>query len=334
MPSSTLTWRCGANPAVSATTSGGGHWMQKLNDAVVANAGDSNFKWQVASLSTTNPFYCVLKRKDGSAGRLLFLSYSSAPANANPPILGSTSITANCPMVCWFPSGNVDTPSNLSAASGTVMGNDAGATGCVLFGPNIASGNTLTYWECEDAVVVSYQSTAASTHYAAVGGKCFVDSSDVEIDGVVPFSNNSNGVSGYWSGSSAPVWTNSVPPVAGAVTHAARITFSGGSQNVFYRVSNPPQSFLAQSGSPVNDPLLDTGTTTVWFLNSLWAPAYSQPCGKGVYVRLRQIGYGPESSSAFQVYNTTGPTVQARSMLPISGVTAGVPWMTNFKLNT
>ena len=65
-----------------------------------------------------------MKRKDGSAGRILIVIWTVAPGGNNAAILDTTP-GVNVPYIAWFPSGNVDTPSNLLAASGTILGNDA-----------------------------------------------------------------------------------------------------------------------------------------------------------------------------------------------------------------
>lgn len=123
--STTLTWNFSGLATKSGTTN------TALIDDIVAlvnsKSGDANYKWQVASSNTAgNPLYVVLKRKDASAGRLLLMVFSSAPGASNTAAFDQNA-QANQLYGAWFPNGNVDVPSNIAVASGTMMGNDTGA---------------------------------------------------------------------------------------------------------------------------------------------------------------------------------------------------------------
>lgn len=123
--SATLTWHASGPATKTGTTQAA--FMTDIAAMVSANSGDSNFKWQVASSNDSSaPYYVVLKRKDASAGRVLFVAWTSTPAGFNTAILDQNPSTTAF-YVAYFPAGNVDTPSNLTASSGTILGDDTGA---------------------------------------------------------------------------------------------------------------------------------------------------------------------------------------------------------------
>lgn len=124
--SATLTWYNSGLGTKTGTTVAA--LINDIVSLVNSYSGDANFSWQVASSSTAaSPNYVVLKRKDGSAGRILLVIWTSAPAGNNAAILDQAP-SSNSLYGAWFPSGNVDTPSNLTASSGTILGNDSGCT--------------------------------------------------------------------------------------------------------------------------------------------------------------------------------------------------------------
>lgn len=76
-----------------------------------ANEGAS-FRWQVASYQSTAPFYLVLKRKDGSAGRLMFFGGNSGSTPASAALITSLTGNVDCCYVTWDPTATTDTPPN------------------------------------------------------------------------------------------------------------------------------------------------------------------------------------------------------------------------------
>src|SRR5690606_6279257 len=147
-----------------------------------SKSGDATFSWEVASSNTaTSPNYIVLRRKNLSAGRILLVVWTGAPAGNNSAILdGAPSI--NVLYGAWFPSGNVDTPSNLTASSGTVLGSVFGCT-IVWAAMSISSiyGVSIRrfYFDSAEAVVFGFQNPAAGAQvYMGGAGDLLVDAAD------------------------------------------------------------------------------------------------------------------------------------------------------------
>jgi len=300
-----------------------------INDIVTlvnSKSGDSNFKWQVASSNNAStPYYVVLKRKDASAGRILLVVWTSAPAGSNSAILDTAPSTNNL-YGAWFPSGNVDTPSNLTASSGTILGNDTGAVK-VWAGVPLATLYTTSfqpfYFDSDEAVVFGF-GHSLSAPYMMGAGDLVIDAADNAYGAV--FSYGSNTVQNFAS-TSSPMTYQSAPQNAGNTTVCVRTNY-GSSNRTYYHAWAPSSSWASVAISST-DLMSDTANSRVYFVP---VQLLGQTKGEGFVLKLRQIGWGPGTTAAFTPYNTTGPVVAARQFNSLSAGGNGFPWFTNFKL--
>lgn len=321
--SATLTWQSSGLGTKTGTTNAA--LIDDLVTLINSKSGDANFKWQVASSSSgSSPLYLVLKRKDGSAGRILLVIWSSAPAGNNAAILDAGP-TSNALYGAWFPSGNVDTPSNLSASSGTILGND---TGAVKVWASMAVSTIYTtsvqpfYFDCDEAVAFGWQNPGSSNCYLAAAGNLLVDGSD-----------NVYGATFSFGGTSATVFGSGVSPWSASTVQASSSTIcfrtNYGSSNRVYFQGFAPTGVWASQAVGSADILTNTSTTEVWFIP---VPLLGQTKGEGFVLKLRQIAYGPGTTGPLSPYNVTGPTVAARQFNAATVGGNGYPWFVNQKL--
>lgn len=74
-------------------------------------AEGASFRWQIASYQSTSPFYLVLKRKDASAGRVMFYGASAGSISAAAQLAaGGFSGINGYLHVCYDPTATTDTP--------------------------------------------------------------------------------------------------------------------------------------------------------------------------------------------------------------------------------
>ena len=325
MAAATLTWHVSALGTKTGTAIG--NFFADFNTLITSNSGDANFKWVVASANTgSTPYTIVLKRKDASAGRILLVSWSSAPAANNVAIL-DTSPTTTQTYVAWFPAGNVDSPSNLTAASGTILGDDTGAVKCASIG-SLASFYAASfqpfYAENEEGVLFCTGHAGALTTYFAGAGNLVVNMSDTEYGctiggGGTTLDNFST------STSTVLAWT-ATAVLAGATTTHVRTNY--GVENTAYFIALRANAWGAEAQG-ATDIRSYSATNSVWFIPVMLA---SQIKGGGFPLKLRQIGWGPPTINAFQAYNTTGPVTAA---IQLCAATAGQNsgcWVTNFEI--
>jgi len=323
--SATLTWASSGAAAKTGTTIN--TLFDNLDTLITSKSGDATFFWQVASKSSAStPFYLVLKPKDGSAGRILLLCYTSAPAGSNSAIF-DTAATTNVLYGAYFPAGNVDTPSNLTASSGTIMGDDTGAVkvwASLSIAGIYAASVQAYYFDSAEAMVFAFQNPAGSTGQFAGAGKLLVDASDNAYSAV--FSIGTATISNWGSQTAVIPWSTTVPN-AGSNTACVRTNY-GASNRVYFQAWIPAGVWATSSVSST-DILTDTSNSKAWFVPTQLLGVTK---GEGFVLKLRQIGMGPGTTGPLVPYNTTGPVVAARQVNLATTGGNGFPWMTNFKI--
>lgn len=323
--SATLAWASSGGITKTGTTIN--TLLDDLDTMITSKAGDASFFWQKASKSSAaTPFYLTLKPKDGSAGRILLLCYTSAPANSNSAIF-DTAATINVLYGAYFPAGNVDTPSNLTAASGTIMGDDTGAVKVwaqLSIATIYAASVQAYYFDSAEAMLFAFQNPASTTGQLAGAGKILVDASDNAYSAV--FSLGAGTISNW--GSQTAVLPYSVASInAGAVTACVRTNY-GASNRVYFQAWSPSGTWASVAVSST-DILTDTSTSKVWFVPM---QLLGQVKGEGFVLKFRQFGLGPGTTGPLTPYNTTGPVVAARQINLATTGGNGFPWVTNFKI--
>lgn len=325
--SATLTWQNSGLGTKTGTTVAA--FIADVVSVVNSKSGDGAFAWAVASSNTaTSPNYVVLKRKSGAAGRVLIAVWTSSPAGNNSAILDGAPAT-NAAYCAFFPAGNVDTPSNLTASSGTIMGDDTGAVkvgtaGAVstIYGASFQP----FYFDSAEAIFFGFQNPAAASIYGFGAGYLLVDAADNEYAAVV--SSGGTTLSSFSSGSSATFsWTSSANGAGTGSSPCARTNY-GSANRVYYSAFQPSGAWAQQAVGP-SDVLTDTSASKAWFVPM---QMLGMTKGEGFALKLRQIGFGPGTTGPFASYNTTGPVVAARQFNAMTSGGNGYPWFTNFKL--
>lgn len=324
--SATLTWA--SSGAGTKTGTAIGNAFADLKTLIDSKSGDSTFFWEVGGSNTgSTPYYLLLRRKDGSDGRILIVSWSSAPAGNNAAILAQAP-TTNQFYIAWFPNGNTATASNLTASSGTIAGDDSN---CVKVAPGntIGSGYAASavwfYFDSEEGMAFGTANPAGATAYFFAAGDLLIDAADAVYGCTM---GAASGNAANFAGSSASLFGYSVSNiVAGAVTPHIRTNYGATDRQYFQAwMGNIWTAQAIGSG----DILSDTSNARVYFVPVLLVA--NQVKGGGFQLKLRQIAIGPATTGPLTPYNTTGPIVQARqfNLTTIGGV--GWPWFTNFKL--
>lgn len=308
MPTATLTWSGShgdSNPqsTFAATNQGA---IQLLNQYFTALAAFSDFPWQVCSFEgTTAPWYVTLKRKTGSAGRIVFIAVTSAPGSTYNPQLGTFAWNAVGVRSAFFPNATSDTPANILSATGDVFTNPSGYSG---LSPNIAlttGANLFGCWACEDGIFLRY-GTSSSTSNIIIVGDLLEDNAGSQS--AIAIANTSGSME--FVPSSTP---NSTSMGGLAILSGSSIHFGAG--------WTPPAGYGAY--------LRDSGPKSAWFLPRGFA-SFQLPLGEMMKYKLRQIAYGPTPLAAYETLTDTGSVLKAISTFPAA--TTGYPWLTNFKV--
>lgn len=323
--SATLTWALSAlQPKTGATV---GDLFADMLAAFQANADDDAFSWEVASSNVaSSPYQITLKPKAGGAGRILLVSYAAAPA-VNPALFASAP-TAGRTWVAFFPGGNVDTPSNLTSATGAVMGDDTDATLCAYLGNATAiyaANFQFCYADCAEGVMLFFQNPATTA--VTAGGAGYLVS-EIADDTVLPSAigasttTSAGNFNALASGVLFP-FTPAAVAVGGSGAASVRVVRAGVAQSVYQAFA--PTGWASQPISS-GDVLSDTASSRYWFAPII---LMTNDKGGGFPLKLRQIALGPQSVGEFPVYYESGPTPVA---LSFCGSTASAPWLLNRKI--
>jgi hypothetical protein len=328
-----LTW---LNSGLLTSTAGASAaaFIQDVVSVFALNASNPDYKWQVAaSNSATSPFWATIKRKDGSPGRILMLSFGANPASINPTIIDSTNLNTNI-FICWFPNGNVDSPSNLTATSGVIMGNDSDATKASFFGNvstlSVQNANSRHfYFESNEAIWYGVHNPSTQLTFICGAGAILVDLNGVAYNGVFGQQNDQVGNAASQFGNACQ-WTATAVSVGLPTAPGCVRTNYGSSNRAYFSLIGSPT--WARSVLGPGDILSDQPNSRVYFSP---IQLVGQVKGDGFPLRLRQVSLGPATTSAFQAYSTTGPVIAARQFNGNStgnNATSGYghPWMTNF----
>lgn len=291
-------------------------------------SANSDFLWEVKGSNTgSTPYYISFGRKDGSAGRVVLLMFTSSPAANNSAILDGTP-TSNVLFVAWFPAGTGTTLSNLTASSGTIAGDD---TGCV----KVATGPTLSifyttnfqpfYFECQEGIFFGFSNLSAQ-NYGCGAGDLVVDAADTAYGCTIGWANNSAVQFGASSLTIMP-WLVTAN-AAGTGASAMLRTNYGSTNRVYYHAFIPSGSWAASAISSTD--ILSNVSTQEFFFAPV--PLLGVTKGEGQVLKLRQIAWGPGALGAFQPYYETGPEVMARQFNASTTGGAAYPWFLNQKI--
>jgi hypothetical protein len=320
--SGTLTW---FNSGLGTKTGTAiGNCFADLVTQSNAVSGGADYLWEVkGSEVATTPYYISWGRKDASPGRIALIAWSSSPAGNNSAIL-DTAPTTNTLYIAYFPEGTGTTLANLTASSG----DDDNAVKCAT-GPTIAQAYTTNfqpfYFESLGGIFVGFQNPAATNIYGCGAGDLLVDYDDDAYGCTLGY--GVTNIRDWGSNSTAPCPFVATAVSAGnASTPAIRTNY--GSSNRSYFHAYVPSGAWASSAVGASDILTNTSSKDVY-----WPPVQliGQTKGEAIVLKLRQIGWGPGTSSAFFAY-TNGATVLGRQFNAATAGGNGFPWFTNDKI--
>lgn len=301
-------------------------------NAVTANAGHSHFKWEVASSnSTTHPLYVVLKRKDGTKGRILFLGAVTAIASAavNPVLFDTTSVSAGRMYIAYFPEATSNTPLNLTSNAGGIFDNDSKCTKAAHVGVVSASYTAairLWYADSDAGILMCLQSNSSAGTAVSGAGDLVVDFVD---DVVVPTAIGSGNSSSFGN-------FNQVATAAtGYFDYSSIKVASGGSDRGIHvylpdvGATNLSRAFIQSGWASIatasNSPMFNTALSRALFIPIILVQCAAPEME--LRYKLRQIAFGPQHIGAFSVlYEVGTSTPKALSWCATNDF---APWLVN-----
>lgn len=331
--SATLTWYNSGLATKTGTTIA--TFLTDLKTLIDSKSADSNFTWEVSASSLAGtPYYLWLRPKSGAVGRILIISWTSNPAGNNTAILDGTPVTTML-FMAYFPNGNAASPSNLTAASGSISGDDTDCTkvGSVGTTTTIYGANHQCYYfDSAEGIYLCCQNPGTAAAYMGGAGMLVVDANDVAY--AASYGSNGTNQTAFGAAANGMVYTatgnqagvGSTPCIK--TSYASQAVVSGSYPSWFPAYTpNGPWGATAIGASDI---LTDTTNTDAWFVPVPLVMNITK--GGGFPIKLRQVAIGPASQGQFTVYNITGPVTAARNISAYTSATAGYPWLVNFKI--
>lgn len=328
--SAILTWHRAAPPTKTGT--GIANLIDDIVTLVNSVSGNADFKWQVASSSNTSPYYVVLKRKDASAGRILMFGYSSVPGTPHTTLFEASSLSGfnNYMWLAYFPNGNTDSPSNLTAGSGTIMGNDTNAirvSGYALSTTIYGASIVPHLFDSQEAVAIAFNNPGATGVFMWMAGDILVDANDDAYPGV--FANDtSTSMHNIGANSTASSMVPAGTAQLAGTLVGGYVNSNVGATGRKWWIAFRPNGW-ADRATLSDDPLQNAATSKAYFVP---IQLVSNVKGVGFGVKFRQFTWGPQVNTQYATFNEVGPVVAAMSMHVSTQTPAGYPWFTNFKI--
>jgi hypothetical protein len=139
--------------------------MTQLNTFLTSVTAETGFPWEIASYQSVSPRHLVLKRKNGTAGRIMFFGENSAgttPAAAA-IVPGGNVRGTNRLFVCYDPTATADAP-----PTSFLVGNpwsSANSLGHMMINTDnmaVPTGNCRAYWTNDDQLFFHFYAQNSS----------------------------------------------------------------------------------------------------------------------------------------------------------------------------
>jgi hypothetical protein len=294
-------------------------WLSHINTAVTANSGASDAYWEVANYASVSPKSVLLRRKDGSAGRIIIFGQngstpsSLATRNATTSLLYigfSASSTANTPDASW-----------ISAAP-------LSATDYMLAVPmwQMTASTTwrLSYWEFPDGMYFGVTLGTTTGHGAAAGGWLVEDLMGNVLPSILGTGSQTLPTEPFPSGIAT---AGIVPPLVSNNTTTATanrmLVRVDGFDETIYRI------FSAVSAA--TGKLADTVNKRAFFF-PIHMSYGTNDVRRNVCGKLRQVAFGPNTTREATLEATGSPSVYAYGHAYHNASSVPAMWFTNFEV--
>lgn len=319
-----LSWRFTVPTPFAIGTNTADDQLAAINSIVTANSGAAGAIWEVATYQSVSPKYVLLKRKDGSAGRIIYFGQQGGTPNAAAIRTGagasrlivaySQSSTSNSADASW-----------LSAAPLSAADYMPGIC-AALIETNVTQ--RWYYAECSAGVVMlttkllqTFNATPTVTCGYSIAGDLFVHKSGTNCPIIA---SQGNGTAAVWTA----IDTNAI--FSGTITTAysgaqiALIRYGGNIERIF-------RFDLAAAAANLND-LRDDSDSRMAFLPIRFTFQLWNPLNSGLAGKLRQIAFGPQALQEAFLHSASTGEVVAAGLNQGVGALADTLWIVNVEV--
>lgn len=297
-----MAWYRTAAQSITFPSINGQTYMSVLNTALAAICGDANFGWQLATYqSASAPYYIILKRKDGSAGRI-YICNGGSPASGTAYYSPGAGAGSHTPVWGYDFTATADT-----ASQSTNVGPPFGGTQGLNWRSTMSNASARTvemrgYWNAAENVV-AFVMTSVSSNVDSIFmvGNFLRDETGVVRQGIL--SNGQSAMTAAWPaiGNTASVDYSSTSTVAcNAFAYDPSVNSNAGGSVLLMQLNNLT---VMNRGSYTGDTNHYTTTGGLHIFHPVtFIPTQTNfPYGfQSRAYASRFIGYGPPKTKDFE----------------------------------
>jgi hypothetical protein len=319
-----LTWRSTIPTAYAIGANQADDFLVAINSMVTGNSGSADAYWEVANYSSASPKSVLLKRKDGSPGRIIFFGQQGGAPNAAAiyPSAGSSRL-----IVAYSKTSTSNTPDASFLTAAPLSATDyMRGIGAMLTDTN----RTYRMYYIESSAgfilvalhfVQVFNSTTTQQCCYAMAGDLFAHKGGTNCPMLM---SQGNGTAASWT----------APETNAFISATITTTYSGGLICLVQFGGNIERAFrfdLPALAANMND-LRDDTESRMAFLPIRMTFQLWNPINSGLAGKLRQIAYGPQALQEAFIKDSSTDMVVAAGITP--GVTAlnDTMWITNVEV--
>lgn len=294
-------------------------WLGHINTAVTANSGASDASWEVANYSAVSPKHVLLRRKDGSAGRVMIFGENGATSVS--AAVRNTSTSAL--FIAFHPTSTANTPDANWTTSQPLTGTDY-MLGVPTWQMTASTTWRLSYFDSPIGIYFCVTLGTTTGHGAAAGGWLVEDLMGNGLPTILGTGTQTLPTDPFPPSSAT---AGIIPPLQGNNTTAATqnrmlVRFDGFDETI-WRVFSASSASFGKLRDSTNKRAFFFPIHMAYGTNDLRLTI----CGK-----LRQVAFGPTTTRESSVESTGSPSVYAYGHAYHNATPVPAMWFTNFEV--
>ena len=301
----TIAWKAlPVGPALSATGTNIVGLFNQLNNYFTSLAANADCHWEVCSFNVAaSPYHLVLKRKNGTPGRILFMGVTAAPGAVYNDAMRNYTWSIAGTRAAYFPEATSDVPANLLTNAGEVFTNPGNCTGMTASFATYTGTDTLKLFSSQEGIILRLGGPGSPPTLFWVIGELLERYDEIGIN-----------CAGTTATFTSPL---ALAPTVSTLGFSVRI--GGG----FAHVGEARSLSVG-----VQTLLRDLGTKQSWYFPIILGTAQAARIDLAGY-KLRQVTTGGVPLAGDEIIYTTGPVERAYAM---SSTVSMFLWLTNDKV--
>lgn len=294
-------------------------WLGHLNTAITANSGASDASWEVATYSTATPKYLLLRRKDGSAGRIAIFGQNATTPNTLSARVGTASL-----LYIGFSGGSNSNTADANWNTGQILSASDYMRAHATW--QMAAGTTwrLTYFDSYFGMYFAV-TVGTTTGMALAGAGMLLEGNDTQAYPTILGYGNQSLTSTPWAASNSSIISPIVATNVSVNTAPRLIARVNGIDESLWRIFKPCGT-TESTGK-----LKDTTNNRAYFFPIQLVHGLTD-MRLAAFGKMRQVAFGPNDLKESQLAQTGSPTSYAYGHGHDNATPNPCIWFTQFEV--